>query len=239
MSNKIVLYWFLLVIIINSIVYTSQQASAQNSSNTTQPNGGNETQPNNTNNQPNNTNTQPNNTNTQPNNTNTQPNNTNNQPNSTNNQPNQSDDSVLQCGNYSCPSASGRCIGLQSETCICLDTYATYPKDSYVMCTYQRKFQLYTFLLELFITFGVGHFYAENYSIGVIKAIFWIICYFLFFFLRYINKKKEENSAITLFIALLGCIFCCGMIIWQIVDIIFIAVNRYEDGNGIGLYPMV
>ena len=144
----------------------------------------------------------------------------------------------LKCGQYRCPSTNGKCTGNNNETCICFNTFASYPLDTYDMCGYPKKKQLYAFLLEFFVTFGVGHFYTGKYTIGVIKIFFWLVCYVLFFFLRVINKKKEENSTVTLVIALLGCMCCCGMLIWQLVDILMYGLNQYLDGNGIELFPM-
>ena len=41
--------------------------------------------------------------------------------------------------------------------------YINNYEDNKEKCNYKRKRQLKAFLLELFVTYGSGHFYTENY----------------------------------------------------------------------------
>jgi hypothetical protein len=147
-------------------------------------------------------------------------------------------DQILNCGDYKCPSTGGKCSGQYSETCVCFPDYDSFPFDTYEMCNYKKKKQLYAFLLETFLMFGVGHFYLENYLHAIIKAIFFALGYFLFILLRTISKKTEENNTLTLVIAFMGCLTCLGMIIWQIIDIVLLGLGKYTDGNDVQLYYM-
>ena len=152
---------------------------------------------------------------------------------------NNNNNNYINCGYFICPSSYAKCSGKYNEACICNDEYDSYPFDTYEKCFYKKKQQLIAFLLELFITFGAGHIYAENYTIGILKAFFFVIACFNFISIRIWNKKTEENNTSVLLLGLTGFILCVVIIIWQIVDIILLGLNRYIDGNGITLYPMV
>ena len=58
--------------------------------------------------------------------------------------------------------------------CQCYDGFSSYDilvqkKDNHVLCCYQKKGMLTAFFLELFISFGVGHFYLGNYIFACVK----------------------------------------------------------------------
>lgn len=144
----------------------------------------------------------------------------------------------IQCGKFQCPADSSKCSGKYSETCSCSPHYASYPFDTNILCSYYKKIQLYAFLLELFLMFGIGHFYLGNYTHAILKAIFFLLGYFLFIILRTMSKKTEENNTFTLLTALFGCMICVGMLIWQIIDVILLGLGKYTDGNGVELYFM-
>jgi hypothetical protein len=139
----------------------------------------------------------------------------------------------LACGTVICYQSQGICNN--NTTCVCNTTYDTYPEDSTVMCNYKKKSQLLAFILELFVTFGAGHFYTLNLKMAIPKVLFWFLGYSLFIILRIINKKKDENNPTMLMISLWGCLTCTIMVIWQIVDIFMFALNGYQDGYGIDL----
>jgi hypothetical protein len=150
-----------------------------------------------------------------------------------------SEDSENGCGEgvnmKICTVGQGTCIGDPPATCLCDDPYDTYPENNQTMCNYTKKSQLIAFFLELIVTFGAGHFYTLNLKYAIPKVLFWFMGYFFFITLRVINKKKEENHPTTLLVALGGLISCCGMVIWQLVDIFMFALNKYSDGHGIDL----
>ena len=58
--------------------------------------------------------------------------------------------------------------------CDCYKGYSSYDilvqkKDNNVLCCYKKKGMLTAFFLELFISFGVGHFYLGNYIFACVK----------------------------------------------------------------------
>ena len=75
--------------------------------------------------------------------------------------------------------------------CECNMGYSSYDieklkSENNILCCYKQKGQLTAFLLEMFIGFGVGHFYLGNIIFGVIKlciqvflcTLFWCVTYF-------------------------------------------------------------
>jgi len=160
----------------------------------------------------------------------------------------------LTCNTYKCDSTHAKCIGYLNATCLCDNHYDTYPEDGVTMCNYTKKSQLQALLLELLLTFGAGHYYLERYVNAIFKTIFWLVGIFLFIALRIYNKDNnndndddldnkndDEDSGVenlssnTLMVALFGCIFCVGILVWQIIDIIMFSLNLYKDENGIDL----
>ena len=148
----------------------------------------------------------------------------------------QNQSTKLVCGANTCDSSNGKCTGNFGETCLCFNEYSSFPWDKPEMCNYKKKKQIYALLLELFLTFGIGHFYLGNLDIAIPKAIFFLMGYCFVVLLRTISKKTEENNTYTLLIALFGCINCVGMLIWHIIDVCLMGVGYYTDGNGVELY---
>lgn len=141
----------------------------------------------------------------------------------------------ITCGYTICYHGNGVCIGNPPSSCVCFDGYDTYPYNSEIMCSYTKKKQLIAFILELVITFGIGHLYTLNFTMGIPKMIFWIVGYVLLVSLRIVNKKRADNNPTTLMLGLAGCIICSGMVVWQIVDLLMFAFNKHLDGYGIEL----
>jgi len=105
----------------------------------------------------------------------------------------------------------------------------------FIFCSYRRKKQIITFMLEFFLFFGIGHIYAGNFIIGGSKLIYFLII--IIVKLRTKNENKEVNDDddecskkkinwVHLIILMLA-------VIWYLVDIIFLALSRYSDGNGV------
>jgi hypothetical protein len=170
---------------------------------------------------------------------------------------------MLNCTEYTCDDKRAICIGFQNATCLCSNQYDTFPEDNLEMCNYVKKSQLTAFLLETFVTFGIGHFYSERYVNAVFKCIVWIIGIILLICLRYHNKdnigeseadddqelqqsdKENEKDNVenlnsnTLIISLLGCFVTVIIIVWLITDIVMFGLNLYLDGNGVELVSMI
>ena len=82
--------------------------------------------------------------------------------------------------------------------CECNMGYTSYDitvlkSDNNILCCYQQKGQLTAFLLELFIGFGVGHFYIGNFSLGIIKLFVQIFLCFLFWCVTYFACNIEHT----------------------------------------------
>jgi hypothetical protein len=142
------------------------------------------------------------------------------------------------CGNSTCPSGQGTCITSNTiSECVCNIAYTTYPEDSEVSCNYARKSRLTAFLLEGFLTYGIGHFYAGNYHYAIPKFFFFCFSYCLFVFLRMVVRNNEYNNNTSRPVVVSAYVFLILMIIWYISDIVLYALGIYKDGHGVDLIP--
>ncbi len=104
-------------------------------------------------------------------------------------------------------------------------------------CSYRQKRQLISFLLESFLSFGIGHIYAERYVQGYIKLILCFSILVIFLVQHFLSKDmlfedylKSSPVLLLIFIALT---FVWTM--WQLVDMVLIGLNKYFDGNNMPL----
>lgn len=123
----------------------------------------------------------------------------------------------------------GVCIDLEKNSfyvCMCDDRYLGYN------CEIKQKSRLTAFLLELFFGFyfGGGDFYLGRILLGVIK-IFLTILIAVFIFYFYGSKGIYKNVFFTLLLLL-----HTTLLIWWILDLIYIARGYYNDGNGNQLF---
>lgn len=162
------------------------------------------------------------------------------------NNPNESNSNneFINCGEQKCVASQGVCQEAKSvdfqqkkQECWCFPEYATLENQNKTACNYQRKSQLSAFLLELILSNGAGHFYLGNFYMAIPKLLLWVFSYYFFIILRIVCKGNDENNKLTFFLAMLALIFCLGMLTWQIFDIVFFALNKYTDKNGISLKP--
>ena len=82
--------------------------------------------------------------------------------------------------------------------CECNLGYSSYDidvlkSDHNIKCCYQQKGQLTAFILEMFIGFGIGHFYIGNYLFAVIKLVVQIFLCFLFWCVTYFACNREHT----------------------------------------------
>jgi hypothetical protein len=135
----------------------------------------------------------------------------------------------------------------------CAQGYVNYDdsKDSRNVknCQYVQKKQITAFFLELFLWCGIGHFYSGRILIGIIKLIFFISFFVIYGFLRRYASKEDDNDIfisvdddseclpeqVEKLLGILFCIVCCGLFIWQVIDLVMFASNKYYDGNGVPL----
>ncbi len=145
------------------------------------------------------------------------------------------------CNNYTNCLSPSYC---ESPTvCKCGEGFANYdypsqPKSN-VYCQYEQKKQIIAFLLEFFVSLGVGHFYAGRVLFGAFKLLILlgpIIVIILTCFCGITLKPDESASnCISIMTVIFACVFCCASLIWQMVDIILFGINSYKDGNGVPL----
>ena len=86
--------------------------------------------------------------------------------------------------------------------CECNMGYSSYDitvlkSDNNILCCYEQRGQLTAFLLELFIGFGVGHFYIGNYYFAIIKLVVQIFLCFVFWCVTYFACNREHTFQAT------------------------------------------
>ena len=106
------------------------------------------------------------------------------------------------------------------------------------------------FLLEFFLSSGIGHIYAGRLLMGLLKFVLSCMLCIFYGILKYkYNESKneyqnfrdlnEENNerkgTLETCIASLFCLFCFGLFFWQIADLVMFGTNKYNDGNNIPL----
>ena len=95
------------------------------------------------------------------------------------------------------------------------------------------------FYLELFLSFGIGHFYVGNLLSGIVKLLSYVIIIGSAIVIVIIERRRKElivsfhfhTMKIAVFL-LLGFIY----VGWQMVDCVLFTLGSYTDGNGVDLY---
>lgn len=139
----------------------------------------------------------------------------------------------IDCAAPKCEHPYGRCIE-DNKTCACEQGYvndiqknedpALIKLEKY--CTYKQKKQLTAFLLELLIAMGVGHLYAGRLDLGLPKLFLTLLVCILG------GARFKADSGVATILSIISCIVCCGLFVWEIVDLVFYGTNKYSDGNG-------
>ena len=122
-------------------------------------------------------------------------------------------------------------VCLNSNTCLCMPDYANvYIKGesvTQIFCSYKKKKIIVAGLLELFLPFGLGHFYSGHNIIGSVKFFFSL----LVFMFGYLICCKHIPPSI--YVILIYVIFCCAIPIWNRVDLFLFFSGTLHDGFGI------
>lgn len=145
-------------------------------------------------------------------------------------------DSIKDCSNH------GECDTNKND-CICFHGYSTYFSNythhftQNPRCNYQVKKQLYALIIASFISFGMVHFYLENYLIGYFQlSLFTLICLINSFLivklsLKHLKSNSESQLSSTMIQIILIIFLSFVFILWYIIDIIMIITNMYRDSN--------
>jgi hypothetical protein len=143
------------------------------------------------------------------------------------------------CTQNNCPFPN---VCTDATVCRCAEGYANFhteTMDPNVYCTYLQKKQLVAFLLEFFVTLGIGHFYAGRILFGVLKLLVYLgpIIIGILMCCCGLALKPNENSSgcLGLMTLICSCAFCCAALAWQLADLIMFGLNNYKDGNGVPL----
>jgi hypothetical protein len=141
----------------------------------------------------------------------------------------------ISCGSLTCHQDNSLCIKTENDyDCECSSEYDSLPDDP-LKCVYLKKSKLKAFLFELLVTYGAGHFYLENYQMAIPKLLFWVLSYCLIIILRTFQKSDENNIQFSCFMKIVAGLILLIMIIWQVLDLVFIWLDYYTDGYGISL----
>lgn len=125
-----------------------------------------------------------------------------------------------------------------NDICYCERGKANYPFDGVdgVFCQYKQKPQLTSFLLELFLGMGIGHFIIGQYVMGSFKLILVVLPCILggLGFCGIIQTKMSEGPA-GLGISILLYSMSFAWFIWWLTDAIMFGLNKYRDSNEVPL----
>ncbi len=116
-----------------------------------------------------------------------------------------------------------------------------YDYTNNTMCDYEKKSQLTSFMLSMFVGFGAEHFYMERIDTAISKLIFYIFCYGLNIVYFVIWKFFPNKRHLIQFIGIYEAIYLsCGVIfivLWNVYDWVNIGYGDFKDGNNIPLLP--
>jgi len=141
-----------------------------------------------------------------------------------------------------CPKKFGNCKS--PNECQCNKGFINYVENSKITkgfsgqyCSYEQKKQLYSFLIESFISFGIGHIYAERYLAGYSKLLLGLLIIILYIVQKSFTKglALEDFSKTSPKLYITQILLMLVICIWQLIDIVLIGINTYLDGNGMPL----
>jgi TM2 domain-containing membrane protein YozV len=124
-------------------------------------------------------------------------------------------------------------ICLNSTLCICMPDYAntvfnSNGTDGY--CSYRKKNIIVAGFLELFLPFGLGHFYSGHILLGSIKLSYNLLMYTFCYFIQIKFNPEDDNYFDLMVVCLL---FSCLIPLWNVVDLFLFFTGSFNDGNGI------
>lgn len=129
-------------------------------------------------------------------------------------------------GNYICKNRNN------STDCTCKDKYMSLADSDSNFCTIEKKKQLTAFLLELFVGFGAGHFYRQNYLMAGLKLAAFIFGLYIICLFPLTAKCIIDCCANDVLVAISSIFFylcACGLAFWYIYDLVQFGKNNYPD----------
>ena len=136
--------------------------------------------------------------------------------------------------NEDCNGNKGNCV---NSTCFCITGWTVSPGSS-IDCNYQQINQSYYFYLEFVFLYGLGHIYAGNYVLGIVKLVLFVFLITQLTLIPICSKfvdDKCDNGCIRLLVGLFFLFFSMGFFGWVLFDLIAIGNGFYYDGNGVPL----
>lgn len=162
-------------------------------------------------------------------------------------------------------SYNGYCIDV--NTCKCDDGYTTHDSTPNISCNYKQKDRLVAFLLQFFLfSVGAGNFYLGNIGLAVGQLFYYVgsfiflcivmcgaSCCFIWcdddsnrfsfsrsrFGSRQIHTNiDDDHTGKTLAFSCCYCLFVLGMLIWFVIETVYIGDGTRLDGNGVKTYGM-
>jgi hypothetical protein len=155
---------------------------------------------------------------------------------------------IIRCSKINC--LNGNCI--DKDTCVCQHGYSTYNftdgeykikdkdkiekgvNDKRFYCDYKMKSQIVAFLLEVGFILGIGHIYLGRILHGLLKMNVILLFLFLDIFIKNKIGNKSLKSKNMYYNFSLFCYIC--IILFHLVDIVMMGLNKYNDGYGMRMY---
>ena len=141
--------------------------------------------------------------------------------------------------NYSCnidlECNNGNCFENQ---CNCFIGYLTTINDK-TSCTYKQKLQSTAFCLELFLGFGIGHYYSGRNLHATLKLFAMIFGIFMIMLYPITMKCVDEKlfgDAYFFLTSFLFYLIAVSLAFLIVYDLIMFGLNKYKDGKGIPLF---
>ena len=142
----------------------------------------------------------------------------------------------ITCTTENCPEPNF--CGKSTSACYCAKGLANYPFTGVndVYCQYEQHSQLKSFLLELLLNLGIGHFIIGQYFMGVSKLIIMFIPIMLLIMSKMgcVKMGFKEGTCGTI-VQIIAIAFGIGAFAWWITDAIMFGKNKYRDRNEVPL----
>lgn len=125
-----------------------------------------------------------------------------------------------------------------NKICFCEKGYANFPFSGVEgkFCQYKQKPQLTSFLVELFLGMGIGHFVIGQNIMGSFKLILVVLpCILGGLGLCGVIKTKMSEGTSGLIISILLYSMSFAWFIWWLTDAIMFGLNKYRDSNEVPL----